>query len=53
MQIILNIIQFNACLSFLLAGIMCFIMGRLQYGCINVTLFIANTLIFFGDKIFK
>jgi len=53
MQVILNIIQFNACLSFLLAGIVCFFMHNTQYGFINITLFIANTLIFFGGNIFK
>jgi len=53
MQIILNIIQFNACLSFLLAGVICFLMGRTQYGWINTTLFFANTLIFFGHRFIK
>lgn len=50
---ILTCVQPIALLAFLVAGICCLILKQWSFTIINLGLFVVNTFVFYGSKIFK
>ena len=52
-KIIYNLTQPVAVISFLIAGICCFIMGNKYKAVVNIMFSLANFVVFYGDKFLK